>query len=189
MIVIKKDGIFYFCESKDGFISHMSDKDFTCSKENWRIMNVGTSAGRLIMADAPLRVADLIRYMDLFPRKLEPATLQQEIYPVLRKRLEKYSLMDDGVSPYDVFFARKDLCYVLRSYGVVEEVEEFFPCCRDVSSAIGLYLQNKDKPIEELIRSIYEGIETMSDVKQFPVVVLNTRTKAAKIITREGASQ
>ena len=75
----------------------------------------------------------------------------------------------------------------------MEKKMKFCPMCGMSQPKAGAtaceYCDYKEKPIEELIRSIYEGVEMVSDVKQFPIVVLNTQAKGAKIITREGASQ
>ena len=138
------------------------------------------------MVDAPARAVDLVRYSDIFPARLTPANLLRKTYPQLLSILGPYGfLTEDDDFTYDVAFAKDDKCYLLRSGGLIDEVEEFYPMCFAKDAAIGEYIRSKDEPIYRLVQRIYKSIEAGSIKVQFPVVVMNTKNDEVRVITRE----
>ena len=186
MIVIRKNGAVYFCESayNSHYLSTMDD--FTKYAENRHTIKNSALPHRLIMVDAPARVADLLRYSDIFPARLTPQNLLKRTYPELLSILEPYGFLnDDGTYDFDFAFAKDDKCYMLRGGGMIDEVEEFYPMCFAKDAAIAEYIKSKDEPIYRLVQRIYKSIERGSMKIQFPVVVMNTKNDEVRVINRE----
>lgn len=186
MLIIKKDGVIYLCESKCNCFSFSSQEDFLNYKENLHIIQAKNHPKSFIVAATDMRYADIIRYEDIFPRSLTPQNLINKAYPALLSCLEPYGYIKNGKQWHDVAFAKKDKCYVIRYNGAIDELEEFWPFCHEKDAAIGLYLKHRDEPIYQLIKNIYSGVEAVSEVIQFPVVVMNTKNAEVKVITRGG---
>ena len=183
MLIIKKDGVIYLCESKCNCFGCSSQEDFLNYKENLHIIRAKNHPRSYIVPSSDLRYADIIRYEDIFPRSLTPQNLINKVYPQLLSLLQPYGYVKNGIQGHDVAFVKKDKCYVIRNDGAIDEVEEFWPMCYEKDVAIGLYLGNKDKPIYQLIKSIYLGVESVSETVQFPIVVMNTKNEEVKVIT------
>ena len=83
MVIIKKDGVVYFCESYSNTFFLSTHKDFTKYEENLNIIRDPSRAHRLIMIESPTRAADVIRYEDVFPARLTPQNLLRQTYPKL----------------------------------------------------------------------------------------------------------
>ena len=186
MIIIRKNGAVYFCESayNSHYLSTMDD--FIKHAENRHTIKDVTLPHRLIMIDAPTRVVDLVRYSDIFPVRLTPQIRLKKTYPALLSILEPYGFLNDSDTyDFDFAFAKDDKCYVLRGGGLVDEVEEFYPLCFAKDAAIAEYIRSKDEPIYRLVQCIYKSIELGSMKIQFPVVIMNTKNDEVKVITRE----
>ena len=185
MILIKKDGVLYFCESALNSYAYTSSDDITKHPENLHIMRCENMPNRIMLANMPMRAADALRYEDIFPKRLTAKELAFNTYPKVCSLLEPFGLLKDGEYPYDLAFAHKDKCYVLRGGGMIDEVEEFFPLTSASNSAIGAYILHKDKPIYEMIFNVYREMEDHTRYILFSIIVMNTKTNEVKIINRE----
>lgn len=185
MVLIKKDGVVYFCESYSNSFYLATQGDFTRHEENLHIIRDTSRAHRLIMMESPGRAADVVRYSDIFPARLTPQNLLRQTYPKLRSILEPFELTDNRSVPFDIAFAKGDKCYVIRRGGCIDELEEFYPLCYSKDAAIGEYIRKKDEPIYRLVQSIYREIENASKKVQFPVVVMNTKDENVRVVTKE----
>ena len=185
MIIIKRDGAIYFCESKCNAHRAATKADFTKHPENLHVIRDMKNPKKLILSDSPRRVADIIRYKDIFPKKLTPQYLVNTTYPALLAALEPFGLLRDGTFDFNFAFASGDKCYILRQGGVIDAVEEFFPFCYARETAISAYMRYKDEPIYKLIGKIYAAIEELSGEVQFPIAVMNTKSTELKIIEGE----
>jgi hypothetical protein len=185
MIIIKKDGVVYFCESYYNAFYLATHADFINHEENRHIIRDTSRAHRLTLIDAPGRATDLLRYSDIFPARLTPQSLLRQTYPKLVSIFEPFGFSNDKDVPFDIAFAKGDKCYVMRRGGVIDELEEFYPLCLARDAAVGEYIRKKDEPIYRLVQSIYREIESCSSKIQFPVVVMNTRDEKVRVVTRE----
>ena len=185
MLVIIKNGTVYFCESFANFSSLSTEGDFIKFPENLRIIRDEKNPRNLILVNAPRRAADVVRYADVFPKRFTPQSIVENGYSALIQCLSPFGLEGEENDLIDYCFAKNGKCYHLRGKGILDEVEEFLPLMRDVHPAVTLYLMNKDKPIDQLIRSIYIGLEQTTGVIQFPVAVINTKNTKNEFIYRE----
>lgn len=187
MIVINKNGVVYIAQSFYNNHSHIEEGDFINHDENLLMFKPDGKTDSLIgvMGDSAHRQCDVLRYEDIFPKRLTKRELLDNTYYKIFNKLSSFGLCKSDCTCCDVFFAKKGRAYVVSGYGAILEIDDFYARSLHDQMAFASYLKNKDKEPYDLIRSIYQSIERAITKVQFPVVVLNTKTNEKVIIERE----
>lgn len=186
MVVINKDGVVYIAESSYYMPLFSTERDFLNYPENKSVWHPNGEADKLILVAGSRREADLLKYKDIFPKPFNAKKIIDDTYYKTAILLEEAGLTDDKRCPRcAIVFAKKDKAYVMMPNTAVERIEEIFADSIDNDVVIGEYFLNKDKPIKELLRGMYKSIEDATMKKQFPVAVMNTRTRDIEYIYRE----
>lgn len=186
MVVINKDGVVYIAESSYYMPVFTTERDFLNYPENINVWHPSGDADKLMLVVGTRREADILRYEDIFPKPFNAKKMIDDTYYEAALLFDEAGLTDDKKRPRcSIVFAKRDKAYVVTPSTAVERVEEIFADTMDNDVVIGEYFLNKDKPIKELLRGMYKSVEDATMKKQFPIAVMNTKTKDVEYIYGE----
>ena len=184
MIVLKHNGTIYIARSCWGMRDVEARRTGVPDAENLSIWHPQRRKNRLIATPTAGRFADIIRYENVFPSKLEPKQLILESYDKMTEIAERYGLKEGNFISMRTVFAENDKAYIVYRDGAHIELEDIYSYTCNDEIVMALYdLKGVDDPYE-FFKDAFKTIETVNKCVMFPAMVLSTKDNKIKVINR-----
>lgn len=129
------------------------------------------------------RMADLLRYENVFPSQLDIKHILNEVYPIVFDLADRFGLVKEDELLSEVIFAKDGEAYVLTRSGFCRKIENLYMKTSDDRVVQAVYDQKGISDPYEFIQAVYRNLERFSGDKFFPVTVLNTKNKQIEVVT------
>ena len=184
MIVLKHNDTVYIAKSCWAMRDPEARRCGVPDVENLTVWHPNKRKERLVAVSTPGRFADVIRYENVFPTKMDRKHLILESYEKIYALAARCGLCDELGLPETTVFAEKDRAYVLYPNGAHVEVENICAICAENEAVMALYdLKGANDPYE-FFKEAFQTIEEIRKYVMFPVTVMNTKTNKIEVIRR-----
>ena len=184
MIITLKDKDFVWVGVSTDNTYSLIHRDDIINEENLKMWR--TSGAIMASYKADGIDIDRIRYqarLDI-PGKLDHKSLIRRVIPNLTTVFEDTDMMDGDDSWQSFVIAKGDKAFEICSNFVCTEIEDFEVTgsrrCSDV--AWGSMTYNKSLPPIERIAEAFRDVERIEYEVQFPIVIMNTKSKQRVVI-------
>lgn len=189
MIIILKDKeTVYVAASVDATYTATHPEDIL-NPENLKVWRAAGSDNTLMASFNPNSPCiDLLRYTDfeVLHKPLTSPVMIREVCPTLKEFYAEQQALDEEELWSSLVIAKEDKAFLVKPNFTVCDVEDFecigFDTSEDV--AFGFLTMNPELSPIERIAGAFRAVEAGGGNKQFPIVIMNTKTGFRTVIER-----